>query len=517
MINFNRAVDFATALQAYAARALKPTDKNNVNTLLSYVKLRETSFDKLFPAMFSIHGLDVKEALNRAIKDEDISQTEADIAIIGFNKAIANISEAYPVLDVNTFNAIQNIIQNFINAFNEGGADYIDNAKADKMKLQLEALKDIFKKPFIVTYFKGDARRVSSVKIAHNSFKNLRDIVNNNLKKFINAELENQKITKSRLNDPTYITTKIFNWSHTQTGDGSILTGKLLAELLSARNTTRTWAKESSSFKLIVEDFVEQTGQEKTSIKMHRGDLTKGDSEVLALVIQSQLFQTVKVGNRRENQQDVGQQEKKWNFLDAGVRKKIFGTSELSQIALSLIKVRSSPNIPEDIGSVIASNIKGELHPSTAKTVPLVDITTPIKKIRKKIVLSKNNTEDLRLDNNQLRTQGGQFYSLTSLHQLINSLLTKTIKENMGTGSRRDILNLRTGRFAESVKVERLTQSREGMITAFYSYMRNPYATFSEGGRQERPKSRDPKLLISKSIREIAETQVKNRLRAVLV
>jgi hypothetical protein len=110
-----------------------------------------------------------------------------------------------------------------------------------------------------------------------------------------------------------------------------------------------------------------------------------------------------------------------------------------------------------------------------------------------------------------------QSYSLPDLQQLINSLLAKTIKENMGTGNRRDILNLRTGRFAESAKVERMTQSREGMITAFYSYMRNPYGTFSEGGRQESPKSRDPKLLIAKSIREIAETQVKNRLRAVLV
>jgi hypothetical protein len=87
----------------------------------------------------------------------------------------------------------------------------------------------------------------------------------------------------------------------------------------------------------------------------------------------------------------------------------------------------------------------------------------------------------------------------------------------MGDGSRRDILNLRSGRFAESVKVERLSQSREGMITAFYSYMKNPYATFSRGGQQERPYTRDPKLLIAKSIREIASQQVANRLRAVNV
>ena len=87
----------------------------------------------------------------------------------------------------------------------------------------------------------------------------------------------------------------------------------------------------------------------------------------------------------------------------------------------------------------------------------------------------------------------------------------------MGEGSRRDILNYRTGRFASSVKVESLSQSREGMITAFYSYMKNPYATFSQGGRQQNPRSRDPKLLIGASIREIAAEQVTNRLRAVLV
>jgi hypothetical protein len=47
--------------------------------------------------------------------------------------------------------------------------------------------------------------------------------------------------------------------------------------------------------------------------------------------------------------------------------------------------------------------------------------------------------------------------------------------------------------------------------------MKNPYATFSEGGKQQNPKSRDPKLLIAKSIREIAQQQVGNRLRAVTI
>ena len=117
----------------------------------------------------------------------------------------------------------------------------------------------------------------------------------------------------------------------------------------------------------------------------------------------------------------------------------------------------------------------------------------------------------------RLRTNSGRFTSLISLQNLLNQNLHSQIQKNMGTGERRDVLNYRTGRFAESVKVEKMSASREGMITAFYSYMRNPYATFSFGGQQANPATRDPKLLISKSIREIGAVMVANRMRAVLV
>jgi hypothetical protein len=111
--------------------------------------------------------------------------------------------------------------------------------------------------------------------------------------------------------------------------------------------------------------------------------------------------------------------------------------------------------------------------------------------------------------------QKSQVSNLISLQTLINSQLQDVVSANMGDGNSRNVLNYRTGRLASSARVERLSESRNGMITAFYSYMRNPYATFSSGGKQQNPRSRDPKLLISKSIREIATEQVGNRLRAV--
>lgn len=108
-------------------------------------------------------------------------------------------------------------------------------------------------------------------------------------------------------------------------------------------------------------------------------------------------------------------------------------------------------------------------------------------------------------------------YSLISLQNLINSQLQSVVSANMGDGNSKNLLNYRTGRLASSAKVERMSESRAGMITAFYSYMKNPYATFSDGGEQSSPKSRDPKLLISKSIREIAAQQAINRMRAVAI
>jgi hypothetical protein len=129
---------------------------------------------------------------------------------------------------------------------------------------------------------------------------------------------------------------------------------------------------------------------------------------------------------------------------------------------------------------------------------------------------AKQTTSIERSKPKQLRTLQGRFTSLSTLLGIINRNLHDTIHQNMGTGDRKDILNYRTGRFAHSAEVTRLTQGREGMLTAYYTYMKYPYQTFEPGFAQGSPRTRDPKLLISKSIREIAGQQVSNRMRAVL-
>jgi hypothetical protein len=180
----------------------------------------------------------------------------------------------------------------------------------------------------------------------------------------------------------------------------------------------------------------------------------------------------------------------------------------IHEIALSLPSTSGSNTIIQDLTEEIVSNLTGEKKKVSAHGEHAGTVTA---NLSKKVGVTSNTTRI----NIRARNRLGQFTSLAGLQTLLNQALAKQIRNNMGTGSSRNILNNRTGRLSESAKVERLSLSREGMITAFYSYMKYPYATFSEGGRQELPRSRDPKLLISKSIRELAATLVLNRMRAV--
>jgi hypothetical protein len=204
------------------------------------------------------------------------------------------------------------------------------------------------------------------------------------------------------------------------------------------------------------------------------------------------------------------------------------GNKKVLDIASEYLYIsNSSPSLLDNIQSSFLSILKGEkpsVKPSNySKPGSLTSgnrLPNKSSKLNKQKRTQKqvsktpvNKVPAVRLSTSSIMSEN----SLTSLLSLINNQLQDVISANMGDGDSRRVLNYRTGRLAASAKVEKLSESRTGLITAFYSYMKNPYATFSDGGRQQNPKSRDPKLLISKSIREIAATQVGNRLRAVNV
>lgn len=190
----------------------------------------------------------------------------------------------------------------------------------------------------------------------------------------------------------------------------------------------------------------------------------------------------------------------------------------VSWLKENVLRVKNSPNLLEYYQELVISALKNQKPKSykdkSSKSgskklgkTPLVQIPSVSKKTNKVKATPRNKVTVSPLGEE----------SVSNLQAILNLSLREQIEKNMGTGDRKDVLNYRTGRFADSVKITGISQSREGMITAFYTYMKNPYATFSAGGRQEYPKTRDPKLLISKSIREIAAQQAYNRMRAVLV
>lgn len=194
-----------------------------------------------------------------------------------------------------------------------------------------------------------------------------------------------------------------------------------------------------------------------------------------------------------------------------------------------LIGTKGQPSMIDLIVGAISDTMTGKPKKNTPYTIPLTKIASTksakvdTAAVNKKIKQDKAQVKKLKA---QVRavpafvkdtSVSRENNNLTNLQNLLNARLHDQIRANMGTGSSTSLLNYRSGRLAQSAKVERISESRAGMLTAFYTYMKYPYATFSDGGEQQYPKSRDPKLLISKSIREIAGTTVANRMRAVNV
>ena len=92
---------------------------------------------------------------------------------------------------------------------------------------------------------------------------------------------------------------------------------------------------------------------------------------------------------------------------------------------------------------------------------------------------------------------------LVRLKKIINSNLSAEVTRNMG----RPALRWQTGRFANSVKLLSL-QFAQNTVMAKYTYMLKPYETFENTGKRRWPMSYNPKTLIAKSIRNLAQGRI---------
>ena len=89
----------------------------------------------------------------------------------------------------------------------------------------------------------------------------------------------------------------------------------------------------------------------------------------------------------------------------------------------------------------------------------------------------------------------------------INSRLPAEVRRNMG----RPALQNQTGRFSQSVELKSLHQAAQTVV-AKYSYLLSPYSTFENTGKRRWPMSYNPKTLIAKSIRNLAQGRIEQKL-----
>ena len=96
---------------------------------------------------------------------------------------------------------------------------------------------------------------------------------------------------------------------------------------------------------------------------------------------------------------------------------------------------------------------------------------------------------------------------LTRLKKYIQGRLPAEVRRNMG----RPALQNRTGRFSNSVQLLSLTEA-QNTIMAKYTYLLSPYETFENKGKKRWPMAYNPKPLIAKSIRNLAQGRIEQKL-----
>lgn len=100
-------------------------------------------------------------------------------------------------------------------------------------------------------------------------------------------------------------------------------------------------------------------------------------------------------------------------------------------------------------------------------------------------------------------------FNITTLLAILNQRLPDKVAGNMGAPR----LENRTGRFASSVRVTEITQTRQGFPSIGYMYQKQPYGVFeATSGSRFASQERDPRKLIDASIREIAAEYALGRI-----
>ena len=168
----------------------------------------------------------------------------------------------------------------------------------------------------------------------------------------------------------------------------------------------------------------------------------------------------------------------------------------------SLFKHKTKADMRLKINKRLVAEAKKASGKETKKKTSYGKVAKKSNSKNKKVInRAKVNTKDPRV-----RGQAGMAVTQKAgpnplaLKELLNKALPPIIARNMTAPA----LRYRTGRFANSVQVDGITQGpRGGNTMVETTYRKDPYETFAPGG-QKYTYQRDPERLIKKSVREAA-------------
>lgn len=254
----------------------------------------------------------------------------------------------------------------------------------------------------------------------------------------------------------------------------------------------------------IAREFSKETGQFNTRLVIKKTFTRQ------KLVMQMLVSHGFSIGTLESQEQNLGKAtlERKFRIGENLTRRIVESKGNL------LLNLVTSKSILQFTGEEILNTIANR-KPITYTSNSTIESKIPVS-VQTVKLKTKRPSKPIN-HKSYIKNLKGQFSSVVKLEALLRARLALQIEKNMGKGNAHNVLNYRTGRFANTASIERVTTTRDGALSVFYNYMKYPYATFSEGGEQQWPRTRDPKLLISKSIREIGASLVSNRMRAILV
>ena len=196
------------------------------------------------------------------------------------------------------------------------------------------------------------------------------------------------------------------------------------------------------------------------------------------------------------------------------------------QMSKTIMEVKGSPSIKETLVAFTPHMIINTMFPHTTRADMRLSVNKklaadakaaggkssksistygdlakkPKQKGRKTLNRAKKSTHAVVGGRDSSRVDAKAGKNPMALRNLLNEILPQQVAQNMVAPA----LQYRTGRFANSVRVDNITQGPRGGNTMIEtSYRNDPYETFAPGGKKY-TQQRDPERLIKRSVRQIA-------------